>query len=282
MTSQWLGTALMILGRTPVGVVIRARKAVALAGLLTVLGMPSTSSAGLIPPELTNQDVNTLVAMEATQSALVVVALNADQPIAVQSLGTWTGTIGSSGWSLTFTGSMNGVPLSISQAGLLDLAGNDVTWTNTGIYGSTSFTGSGMYELDPSWTEFLFGAAVIGVEALNATTIVGGVAGGIVSYAVIYGESSAEGALEDVKGSTKKPTSSPSATVGSGAVPSIDSVGPHKLQDIGFQQSGTLDLTTGAASFGSSTFAVPEPSSIFLFSIGTLVLLSYGSRHLAR
>ena len=93
-----------------------AKSLVIMCAIFTFL-LSGISNATPIPSTMSNQDINTLVALEATQNSLVVIALGLEVPIQAQSLGSWTGIIDPSGWSLEFLGNLNGMPLSIAQSG---------------------------------------------------------------------------------------------------------------------------------------------------------------------
>lgn len=246
----------------------------AIATLLTMLHFISSSNAGLIPVELTNRDVNTLVALEATQNAIIVAAMQVNNPITPQSFGTWSGIIDDNGWSLVFAGSIGGVPLSIIHNGILDLANDRATWTDSGTLGLIGFTGNGTIDFDPSWTEVVFGALVVGTQVLSATTVVGGVAGGMVSAIVIGLESASEQVLEDVKTKTTSPppaggTTAPvSSTANTSAWTSPSR--PDPFSGIAFAQQGAINQTTGNTNFDSR--AIPEASSLALGGIALLGL----------
>jgi hypothetical protein len=92
--------------------------------------------AGMIHSGSTPVELNALVGLEASQVELLAIAVISPQPIGVQHLGIWVGTITSTGWSLQFDASFDNLPISIAQAGILDLANDNASWPATGTVGS--------------------------------------------------------------------------------------------------------------------------------------------------
>jgi hypothetical protein len=193
----------------------------------------SVASAGSIPPNLSETQINTLLAGEATvnvlSSLLVLdipppfqvtanvktsVSTNFQAPaptldvissfqtneglpptgailsvsefgtvgpdgstnLVANNLGTWTGNIRPSGWSLTFSGTLMGSTTRIQQIGLL-LAEDAAFWTNSGSIGSAAgsaaglgsieFDDVGMLTFDPTLREVLVTTAkILGLVAL--------------------------------------------------------------------------------------------------------------------
>jgi len=101
-------------------------------------------------PGLTNQQLNILVAGEATALDLWLLVFTSPQPIQHGSLGQWTGSITDEGWQLNFSGRINGVPVGIQQFG--NLGENDgvpvVGWRDTGFVGEEPITGVGRAIID--------------------------------------------------------------------------------------------------------------------------------------
>jgi len=236
------------------------------------------AEATLLPPELTDQDINTLVALEATQNTLLLTALHLNQPYTNdQYLGRWSGNISLSGWSLEFSGVLNGTDLSITQTGVLDLANNKATWINSGHFGLDVLAGDGSILFDPSWTEVLFGIAVGAVQVMNATTVVGGVVGVIVSGLLIAGEVGMEEAAADVKGKIEKKENQ-QTKVSSEITMKSSTFSPDPLLDVRFTQTGFLDPTTGRTTFEAQSSTVPEPSTIVLMVTGMAALVWCSAR----
>lgn len=238
-----------------------------------VMSCPPQALASPLPSGFTNQDVNALVALEATQNDLVILAHRANQLVPAQFLGMWTGTVTSDGWALAFSGHVNGISASINQVGALDLPGGKATWTDSGLFGSTPFTGSGTFEIDPSWSYLGFAALVVGAQIFAAP---GGAGTALVSGVLLLLPAENAEAHEDVT-SQVKPTGSGSATLSSVARLSMSNLQPDPLSSQVFVQRGRLDLSTGAASFESTV--VPEPSALFLLGTGLGILLAYGRRY---
>jgi hypothetical protein len=88
-------------------------------------------------PALTDQQINTLVALEATQNETSSLTLKYGQPMT----GSWSGNVTSTGWNLTFTGSINGQGTSITENGTLN--NTTASWKDNGTVGGTGFSGSG-------------------------------------------------------------------------------------------------------------------------------------------
>lgn len=243
-------------------------KLIASLVILVSLSHFSVANGTPIPPDLTSRDVNTLVALEATQNVLLLAAFHINQPyINDQSLGSWSGIISSDGWSLSFTGALNGIPLSMTQAGDLDLSGSKATWTNSGLLGTDPFSGTGTILFDPTWTEVVFGIAVGAVQVINATTIVGGVAGVIVSGLLITGEVALEEAGADVQGKIEKKEGQPIKASSEVRVKS-STFTPDPLTDVRLVQIGFQDPSTGFTTLEARSEPVPEPGTMLLFGTG--------------
>jgi len=151
-----------------------------------MLLLPKETHADSLPSLLTPLDINALVSLEATQNALVVVGTKFDVILAPQNLGMWTGTINDSGWSLSFSGGFNGVPLSMTQTGHSDLAAQRATWSTVGRLGSFAFDGSGSMDFDPTWSETIFGVGIGGLQGVTGLKSgAGGILAGMGSAVVI-------------------------------------------------------------------------------------------------
>jgi hypothetical protein len=61
----------------------------------------SISYATPIPPGMSPQKLNALVALEATANDILMLGIGYNLTIANETVGTWAGTIDDSGWSLT-------------------------------------------------------------------------------------------------------------------------------------------------------------------------------------
>jgi len=101
--------------------------------------IPLISRADL-PTGMTADQFNALVALETSQHAIETAGLFLGSRITNQTVGSWSGTLNSYGWSLQFNGSLNGAPLTINQLGTLDLSGGVVNFTNSGTINSVSFS----------------------------------------------------------------------------------------------------------------------------------------------
>lgn len=233
--------------------------------------LPTRSVAGLIlTPDLTAQDVNALVALEATQFDLVATAYSTHHPFSRGILGTWSGTIDAHGWDLSFAGRFNGTPLSIHQVGLLDLPNDQATWIDTGMYDSIAVGGSGSIEFDPFWKTFFKVVNVVtvgGIQVLS-TAASGGTAGTLNALASPATAVIINGIIDDAfdaRSSVRKPTNSTTSMLQSFAISSNQS--PIFVAMV---QTGTLDQVTSEAQFRAT--AVPEPDSIALPIMGLLFL----------
>src|SRR5438477_8265874 len=153
--------------------------------LLLILSMcvfavcASSARAGMIPTTFTPFDLSALVSAEATQYDLAEAAWLLDKPLHPQKeLGNWTGNVNADGWSLNFQGNLNGVPLTVTQTGHLDLANDMATWTDFGLLGGEPINGSGTINFDPNWTQLLskvgFDVVVAGAQ-IAAGVVSGGV-----------------------------------------------------------------------------------------------------------
>ena len=236
-----------------------------------------------IPAGMTNQDVNTLVALEATQNTLTLLAFGLNQPVPMQTLGTWVGIINATGWSLGFSGSLNSVPLSITQSGLLDTANGLATWTESGLLGSEALIGSGQILFDPSWFQTIVRglsfATIGGVQAL-LTIPAGGlnIAINVMASALeieIVGkiiDDAFEVKTKQIKNTQTKTALLSSTGAGGGGGDATD---PFMITQVGFQ-----DLTTGETSF--STRVIPEPGTMFLIVSGLFGLIGFGRKEQPR
>lgn len=229
--------------------------------MFAVTFSPATYGTPL-PPEMTAQNLNTLVALEATANDIQFLGLSFDLPIANQTVGTWSGIIEPNGWSLQLSGSLNGVPLSISESGSLNLSAGIVTWTDSGSFGLNPLTGSGQMLLDPSWlqiiSEGLFDAGVIGLQGLSVATGPGVAVAGMASAVVIkVGEKVIDDECTETGTVT---TTTQGVGIAYHGIP-----GPNNSNPIEIVQNGTFsDGTT--VSF--EVTIVPEPTTVTLFSIG--------------
>jgi hypothetical protein len=85
----------------------------------------------------TQQQLNTLIALEATHNEIGSFSLQLGGPVS----GTWSGTVSDTGWSLTFSGTINGQDASITENGVIKK--KDVLWTDSGTIGGSAITGNG-------------------------------------------------------------------------------------------------------------------------------------------
>jgi len=238
-------------------------------GTLSILASLCTGTASatlILSPELTAQDVNALVALEATQYGLAATAFSVNQSVSAQPLGTWSGTIDSSGWNLTFSGQLNGTGMSIVESGQLDLTNNQATWTDTGMFGSAAITGSGNVMLDPFWKTFwkvVAGVTIVGAQTLTTVGSAGTTA--VLDKFLSVGSATIiNGLIDDAFQTQSTVQKSPGTTaslLGSSAMTSSSS----SLQ-VAMVQFGTLDQATGSAEFSST--ATPEPASLGLLGVG--------------
>src|SRR5579863_10210952 len=76
------------------------------------------------PIKLTGQQYNTLVSQEATQNMVTYLTnQSGGGPLS----GTWSGTVTNSGWSLSFSGSINTQATALTETGVLK--GNVASWS---------------------------------------------------------------------------------------------------------------------------------------------------------
>jgi hypothetical protein len=98
--------------------------------------------------KLTGQQLNTLVSQEATQNLVTLIALDLGTPVS----GTWSGTVTSNSWDLTFVGYVNGQATQLTESGTLSgKKGNVASWTDSGAVGGTPVSGSGTATLTSNW-----------------------------------------------------------------------------------------------------------------------------------
>jgi hypothetical protein len=165
----------------------KARNGIAVA--LAMFAFCAAPNATATPVELPSLDINTLVALEATQNFVSVAALQLGQSsFGSQPLGTWTGVVTAEGWTLSFNGALNGTVLTDTQVGTLNLAGGFVSWTNSGMLGNTGITGTGQMQFDPGWFEVFAIALIITVSVIGTQVLTGGVVGLIISDIVVLGD----------------------------------------------------------------------------------------------
>jgi len=100
-----------------------------------------------------NQELNTVISLEATQNINMSLANQLGPPVS----GTWSGSVTSSGWSLTLAGTANGQNAQITETGTL--GGETATWTDTGTVAGNTVTGSG--------TVTVTGSEVIGSQTFS-------------------------------------------------------------------------------------------------------------------
>lgn len=245
---------------------------IVLITIVSTVGFPGYSLAGLVPPELTNQELNTLVALEATQNVLILGALHVNQTIQAvqeQTFGTWSGTIDDDSWNLQFDGSINDIFLTANQTGVLDLSAGLATWDTTGVLGTETFLGNGTIEFDPTWQQVVFGIGVAGVQVISASTIVGGLLGVSVSGLLVAGVVAADDIAEEIESEIlRPPPPNPITPVSSQASLSSTTTTPAPLMDGIFSQSGNLNTSNNTISFTSQFAAVPAPTTFALLGTG--------------
>lgn len=231
---------------------------------------PVSVAAAPLPSSFTDQDFNVLVALEATANDFASLILLGGAAVLPQPLGTWTGTVSSTGWDLSFSGALNGTSLSLTQSG--SLVSQTATWTDSGSYGAAGLSGSGMSAEDPSWLQtFLKIGAVIVVGGTQLASSVA--SGGTAAVFNVVASPITAGVLNkiiddstEVKPPTTPPPVAPKASLKSTSLILTNS----NVEEFALLQTGTLDLTTGAVSFRSSV--VPEPGGLGLLGVGLLGL----------
>jgi len=179
---------------------------------------------------------------------------------------------------------LNGTPLTIHQTGTLNLAGGVASWTDFGLFGSSSIGGFGTFHLDPIWEQIFVSTPVEATQDLFASTIGFGIFGEMASGASIAGDAWSEdqslttfgaaaiaagnglaaqaGSLTVLQG-TFAPTQTSSGKVPSGFV---------------LRHVGTQDPITGTLAFGSETVATPEPGTWSLVAMALLAIAASAAR----
>jgi hypothetical protein len=100
-----------------------------------------------VKAKLTDQQQNAVISLEATQNVEALLAFNLGGPVS----GTWSGTITSTGWTLNFSGSIDGQTTQLTETGTINKKGTDATWEDTGSVGATPVTGSGSAIYKSDW-----------------------------------------------------------------------------------------------------------------------------------
>jgi hypothetical protein len=105
----------------------------------------------LTAPAFTDQQTNGLVALEAIQNVITLLAGATGQPILPGSVtGGWTGSVTSSAWALTFHGQIDGSPVDLAETGTSTGGLRPIlTWTDTGNAMGSMIQGSGEAKPDP-------------------------------------------------------------------------------------------------------------------------------------
>jgi len=244
--------------------------------------------ADVIPSLLTPRDVNTLIALEAAGNDLLTSMYGvgfAQQ----QMLGDWTGTITDGGWNLSFTGTLNGTLLTIHQTGTLNLAGGVASWTDFGLFGSSSIGGFGTFHLDPIWEQIFFDTPVDATQDLFASIIGLGVIGNMVSGASIAGDDWLEDQSLTTFGAAafaanaglenrSQQAQAGSMTLLQGTFTAMHT--PSGLVPAGtvLRQEGTQDPITGATTFRSQVVSTPESGTWSLVAMALLAIAASAAR----
>jgi hypothetical protein len=110
-----------------------------LAAALATMLVPIAIAQRLPELDVTikNQQLNAVIALEATQNLNTYLSLNLGGNIA----GTWSGNVNGKGWNVAFTGTVNGQAATITESGSLEA--QTATWTDSGIVGANSISGNG-------------------------------------------------------------------------------------------------------------------------------------------
>src|ERR1035438_8580358 len=142
-------------------------------GLILFLSLAAPNAVAQLSSSVPPQELNATQAQEALNNDLVVIAsklqgqtktLTPDQVI-----GSAIGTITATGWKFTFSGTLLGTPVSITQVGSLNNAVR--TWTDTGsvsevpLTGFGSLDGSGKMACSINWGAVLGTILTVGVQA---------------------------------------------------------------------------------------------------------------------
>jgi hypothetical protein len=213
-----------------------------------------------------------LIAAESTTNTLALVSLTSSTPGALAA-GAWTGSINSSGWSLSFSGSLQGTSLTLTETSTLDTVNQQLTLTDTGFLGSNAINGSGTIGLDAvNWTQTLTRATVAGsIAGLYGLTA--GPAGGGLAFFAAFDAVVADDLIQDYFKSTGSLSSNndPNNPINNIST----NISTSETQDSSLpydaSYSGYVLPVPGAVSISS----LPEPSSLILTSISATFGLGY-------
>ncbi len=242
-----------------------AIRSIVLTILFTLaLGASRPADAGSVE----QQELNALTAMMATANDLsTVVYTLTTGPLQPQTIGTWSGTVTSSSWDLALSGQLNGISLTITEAGSFDSSTSTTSWTDSGSYGTNPISGSGTATYDAfTLTQVVNAAGKVGDWGIST---LGSIVGTppplqVAAKGVLHGY------LYLVLTSPLHPTPSTpwyQKLLDEGQPP--QSPPPPFL----IQESGIVNPTTNSLAFTAS--AVPEPSSLVLAGLGAGGCLGY-------
>jgi hypothetical protein len=258
-------------GRYRAPALLRAAAMLITASLLT----NQSADAGAIPPTLSDLQITTLVAAETTVGDLSMVTFLNDQMVPAGPVGEWRGVINPTNWSLVFSGTLAGKPLSIQQSGILTGPAtapfDRATWTNTGFFGSDTIIGSGTFTFDPGWLETIFVGAVDatigGIQAVECVATVGtGCIAGVVASSV--GLKVIDKIVDDAAKTNASITISPNGI--SSDVTAIFQTSESAQTQLSLSESGTLNSDGSITLIAQSP--IPEPSSFVLLCAAVIVL----------
>jgi hypothetical protein len=213
---------------------------------------------------------NSLVALEATSTDMMSLLTGHTfslAPLSPQTLGQWTGSITSVGWTLQFIGVVDGAAAQITQTGT-DGGAGEITWFDSGSLGAESINASGGFALDTQTPTAFSGDWIqCCTNGVQAQTTAGkqqlGAKGTIISqmssavYCNCYlGDNPFFWEYFDNIFSTE----------GFGVLSSTSTlIGPSSQFDVGITESGSLNLSTGVVSLDAvAATATPEPSTFAL------------------
>jgi hypothetical protein len=249
-------------------------RSIILAGVLALALGASQAAAESIPismslPQcMTAQDFNALVALVATQDDLAAVADLADfGPVYPQTIGTWGGTVTGSSWNLSLSGQFNGIPLTITEDGVLNTNTSVASWTDTGSYGTSVFSGSGSLA-DDGWTlsDVCFLSGLVLDQSTGIISVFTGGAGGAIASQV---NALGHVIINDARVRPLHPTKShPNQLLYSSWSGSL----PSNNAPISLLQTGSLNPPTSAFQVTATVTPTPEPPSAILLASALAIL----------
>jgi hypothetical protein len=145
----------------------------------------------------TDEQITAVVSVYATNADLAWLSILLSPQVSHQDSLDWTGSLTSSGWTFSGTGTINNVAATITDSGQLDRANSIVTWTTIGTAGSNVISGNSSFTLDPGIAQ-IFAAGSIGIlTAIGTVDAILGANPGEATQLLIHGSEAIDTVLND-------------------------------------------------------------------------------------